>query len=106
MCLVKNIHPAVLVFNDMSLGHFHFNQGLLVAIHKLLVESLTTPLDRISAIQLNLMVFSHGIVSSALTTCSQWALSGFWEGHSKTLILTRFSHAISTFDVCLGSLSC
>ena len=42
---------------------------------KLLVESLTTPLDRIGAVQLNLLAFWHGLVSSAQSTCSRWGSS-------------------------------
>ena len=41
---------------------------------KLQVECLTT-LDRIGAVQLNVMVFLHEPVSLALSTCSQWGLS-------------------------------
>ena len=32
--------------------------------------------------------------------------SGPLEGHSNTSILSSFSHSFTTFDVCLGSLSC
>ena len=56
---------------------------------KLLADSLTTPLDRIGAVQIHLLVF--------------WNVSV----HMFSMgFRSDFSHSFTTFDVCLGSLFC
>ena len=85
---------------------------VLLAIYKLLVVLWQNFFNHVFYVKnqlrvyLNALASWHWLVSSAKSTCSQWGSVQDFEKAIPTLILARFSHSFTTFDVCLGSLSC